>query len=181
MPTLSHLIISPKKSKYVDRDVVEFSCERNLKRVGSDSSQCYYFGWFPTFPNCTEEPKKPCEQPPPIDNGRPVKADRTQYSHGATVEYECESIYKMIGSKTAKCISGEWTSLPSCADKQFEITRKCPPPPQIPGAVKTTEIRNYENGEKIAFTCQKYFELQGVKEVMCENGKWQSPPRCTGQ
>ncbi|XP_075792814.1 complement factor H isoform X3 [Pelodiscus sinensis] len=179
MPTLSHLIISPKKSKYVDRDVVEFSCERNLKRVGSDSSQCYYFGWFPTFPNCTEEPKKPCEQPPPIDNGRPVKADRRQYSHGATVEYECESIYKMIGSKTAKCISGEWTSLPSCADKQFEITRKCPPPPQIPGAVKTTEIRNYENGEKIAFTCQKYFELQGVKEVMCENGKWQSPPRCT--
>uniref|UniRef100_A0A674JFM7 Sushi domain-containing protein n=1 Tax=Terrapene triunguis TaxID=2587831 RepID=A0A674JFM7_9SAUR len=293
MLRLAHGQVSPPKAKYDNGDVVTFSCAKSHKRVGPDSSQCYYFGWFPASPTCKEETKacgpppsitngniiselheeyehgdsveydcdlrfkiigsrkiecidgewtslpscteeeKTCGLPPPIAKGKAVNIDNHQYGHGETVDYECEKNYVMVGPKTVKCLSGKWISLPSCADQSatcglpenFEniailqtpikkriykhkapisykcktdgtnfiqstckygewtpkldcIERKCPPPPQLPGAIKITETRNYENGEKIAFTCLKAFEHQGVKEIMCENGKWQSPPRC---
>nr|XP_023957796.1 complement factor H isoform X2 [Chrysemys picta bellii] len=293
MLTLAHGHVSPRKAKYDNGDVVTFSCAKSHKRVGPDSSQCYYFGWFPASPTCKEETKacgpppsiangniiselheeyehgdsveydcdlgfkiigsrkiecidgewtslpscteeeKTCGLPPPIAKGGAVNINNDQYIHGDTVAYECEKTYVMVGSKTVKCLSGKWISLPSCADQpatcglpeNFEniaivqtpikkrlyrhkasitykcktdgtnfiqstctygewtpkldcIERKCPPPPQLPGAIKITETRNYENGEKIAFTCLKDFEHQGVKEIMCENGKWQSPPHC---
>ncbi|XP_044884908.1 complement factor H-like isoform X2 [Mauremys mutica] len=292
MLTLSKGSVSPPKGKYDNGDVVTFSCAKGHKRVGPDSSQCYYFGWFPASPTCKEETKacgeppsitngniiselhenyqhgdsveydcdlsfkiigsrkiecidgewtslpscteeeKTCGRPPHITKGRAVNIEREQYIHGDTVEYECEKNYVMVGPNKGKCLSGEWISLPSCADKSatcelpdnFEniiilqtaskriythktsimykcktdgtnfiqatckhgewtpkidcIERKCPPPPQLPGAIKITETRNYESGEKIAFTCLEHFEHQGVKEIMCENGKWQSPPHC---
>ncbi|XP_065265986.1 complement factor H-like [Emys orbicularis] len=293
MLILAHGQVSPPKAKYDNGDVVTFSCAKSHKRVGPDSSQCYYFGWFPASPTCKEETKacgpppsitkgniiselheeyehgdsveydcdlrfkiigsrkiecidgewtslpscteeeKTCGLPPPIAKGGAVNIDNHQYVHGDTVDYECEKNYVMVGPKTVKCLSGKWISLPSCADQSatcglpenFEtiailqtpikkriyrhkapisykcktdgtnfiqstckygewtpkldcIERKCPPPPQLPGAIKITETRNYENGEKIAFTCLKDFEHQGVKEIMCENGKWQSPPHC---
>ncbi|KAM9130338.1 complement factor H-like [Pangshura tecta] len=291
--TLSKGSVSPSKGKYDNGDVVTFSCAKGHKRVGPDSSQCYYFGWFPASPTCKEETKacgeppsitngnivseflenyqhgdsveydcdhrfkiigsrkiecidgewtslpscteeeKTCGLPPTITKGIVLNIDRREYSHGDTVEYECEKDYEMVGPKTVKCLSGEWISLPSCADQSatcalpdnFEniiilqtatnnkrykhrahiiykcktdgtnvlrtickygewtpkidcIERKCPPPPQLPGAIKITETRNYESGEKITFTCLEHFEHQGVKEIMCENGKWQSPPHC---
>uniref|UniRef100_A0A8C4W796 Sushi domain-containing protein n=1 Tax=Gopherus evgoodei TaxID=1825980 RepID=A0A8C4W796_9SAUR len=279
------LFFFPLKGKYNNGDVVTFSCAKSHKRVGPDSSQCYYFGWFPASPTCKEETKacgeppsitngniiselhenyqhgdsveydcdrsfkiigsrkiecidgewtslpscteeeKTCGLPPSITKGKAVNIDHQQYIHGDTVEYECEKNYEMVGPKTVKCLSGEWISLPSCADnfeniiilqtatskksyrhkasikykcktdgtnfiqticKYGEWTPKidcigklvCPPPPQLPGAIKITETRNYASGEKIAFTCLEHFEHQGVKEIMCENGKWQSPPHC---
>ncbi|XP_037763740.1 complement factor H isoform X1 [Chelonia mydas] len=296
MLTLSNGWVSPRKGKYGNGDVVTFSCAKNHTRVGPDSSQCYYFGWFPASPTCKEETKacglppsitngsiiselhekyqhgnsveydcdvsfkmigsgkiecidgewtslpscteekKTCKKPPSINNGNAVNVvDRPQYAHGDTVEYECKKTYVMVGPKTVKCLSGEWISLPSCADDFaecelpekleiiilpqtdrkkriykhntlvrytcktdatkrmqatcnngewtpkldcIEIKKKCPPPPELPGAINITETRNYENGEKIAFTCLKHFEHRGVKEIMCENGKWQSPPFC---
>ncbi|XP_043346777.1 complement factor H isoform X2 [Dermochelys coriacea] len=296
MLTLSHGWVSPPKGKYDNGDVVTFSCAKNHTRVGPDSSQCYYFGWFPASPTCKEETKacgqppsitngsiiselhekyqhgnsveydcdlsfkivgstkiecidgewtslpsctqekKTCKKPPRINNGNAVNVvDRPQYVHGDTVEYECKNNFVMVGPKTVKCLSGEWISLPSCADHFaecelpenlkiiipsqtvlkrrgyrhnelirykcktdatklmqatckygewtpkfdcIEIKRKCPPPPELPGAIKITETRNYEDGEKIAFTCLQHFEHRGVKEIMCENGKWQSPPFC---
>ncbi|KAM9128950.1 complement factor H [Pangshura tecta] len=293
MLTLSKGSVSPRKGKYDNGDVVTFSCAKGHKRVGPDSSQCYYFGWFPASPTCKEETKacgkppsitngsiiseflenyqhgdsveydcdhrfkiigsrkiecidgewtslpscteeeKTCGPPPTITKGIALNIDHREYSHGDTVEYECEKDYEMVGPKTVKCLSGEWISLPSCANQSatcalpdnFEniiilqtatnnkrykhgahiiykcktdgtnvlrtickygewtpkidcIERKCPPPPQLPGAIKITETRNYESGEKITFTCLEHFEHQGVKEIMCENGKWQSPPHC---
>uniref|UniRef100_A0A8C4W6D8 Sushi domain-containing protein n=1 Tax=Gopherus evgoodei TaxID=1825980 RepID=A0A8C4W6D8_9SAUR len=293
MLTLSKGSVFPLKGKYNNGDVVTFSCAKSHKRVGPDSSQCYYFGWFPASPTCKEETKacgeppsitngniiselhenyqhgdsveydcdrsfkiigsrkiecidgewtslpscteeeKTCGLPPSITKGKAVNIDHQQYIHGDTVEYECEKNYEMVGPKTVKCLSGEWISLPSCADQSatcalpdnFEniiilqtatskksyrhkasikykcktdgtnfiqtickygewtpkidcIGKRCPPPPQLPGAIKITETRNYASGEKIAFTCLEHFEHQGVKEIMCENGKWQSPPHC---
>ncbi|XP_067412463.1 complement factor H-like, partial [Emydura macquarii macquarii] len=233
MLKLPYGVISPTKDKYANGDVVTFSCLKTYKRMGPDSSQCYYFGWFPASPTCKEE-EKTCDSPPLITNGKVVDVDHYQYHHGDTVEYECDENYGTVGTKTAKCLSGKWTSLPSCAAQSAtcdspgnfeniiilptakqkvyrhnttlkyqcksdainfkqatckygewspkpecnEIKRKCPPPPQLPGAINITETRNYESGEKIAFTCLKNFEHRGVKEIMCENGKWQSPPRC---
>uniref|UniRef100_A0A8C8S2M7 Sushi domain-containing protein n=1 Tax=Pelusios castaneus TaxID=367368 RepID=A0A8C8S2M7_9SAUR len=299
MLTLPQGKISPRQGKYANGDVVKFSCSKNYIRVGPDSSQCYYFGWFPASPTCKEKTKacgpppsitngninsggkekyehgdsvvygcnlrfkmigsskikcfdgewtsspscteeeKTCGPPPSIPQGNAAKVDHHQYVHGESVEYECDENYGTAGTKTAECVSGKWTSLPSCVvafyleksakceiPENFEKTHiittktqekynwdevvryqckpgaktfkqatckygewspkleceetnlKCPPPPQLPGAINITDTRNYENGEKITFTCLKNFEHRGVREIMCENGKWQSPPRC---
>ncbi|XP_039339488.1 complement factor H-like isoform X2 [Mauremys reevesii] len=295
MLMLPHGEVFPKKDKYLNGDVVTFSCAKRYTRVGPDSAQCYYFGWSPEPPTCKVEIKA-CGPPPSITNGNIISDLHEKYQHGDSVEYDCNLRFKMIGSKSIecidgewssspfcieeektclpppnivrgsvfsvnknryfhgdsveygcegnleivgtniiKCLSGEWTSLPSCADpsvkcalprnlenirflsvyhfqKSFyhkdvvkyrcnsdvkklkqtvceygkwspkpecaENKRKCPPPPQLPGASKITEKRSYETGEKIAFTCLENFRLHGVKEIMCEDGKWQSPPHC---
>uniref|UniRef100_A0A452J3Z5 Sushi domain-containing protein n=1 Tax=Gopherus agassizii TaxID=38772 RepID=A0A452J3Z5_9SAUR len=224
-------IISELHENYQHGDSVEYDCDRSFKIIGSRKIECIDGEWT-SLPSCTEE-EKTCGLPPSITKGKAVNIDHQQYIHGDTVEYECEKNYEMVGPKTVKCLSGEWISLPSCADQSatcalpdnFEniiilqtatskksyrhkasikykcktdgtnfiqtickygewtpkidcIERRCPPPPQLPGAIKITETRNYASGEKIAFTCLEHFEHQGVKEIMCENGKWQSPPHC---
>ncbi|XP_030429776.1 complement factor H-like [Gopherus evgoodei] len=295
MLMLLHGDIFPKKDKYLNGDVMTFSCAKRYTRVGPDSAQCYYFGWSPAPPTCKVEIKA-CRPPPSITNGNIISDLQEKYQHGDSVEYDCNLRFKMIGSKSIecvdgewspspfcieeektclpppnivrgsafsvnqnqyfhgdfveygcegnleivgtniiKCLSGEWTSLPSCADpsvkcalprnlenirflsaynfqKSFyhkdvikyrcnsdvkklkqtvceygkwspkpeciENKRKCPLPPQLPGASKITEKRSYETGEKIAFMCLENFRLHGMKEIMCQDGKWQSPPYC---
>ncbi|KAM7162866.1 complement factor H-related protein 5 isoform 3-T3 [Macrochelys suwanniensis] len=219
--------------KYEHGDLVEYHCNLRFKMIGSRKIECIDGEWT-SSPSCIEE-EKTCGLPPLITKGSAVNIVRHQYVHGDIVEYECEENYVMTGPKTVKCLSGEWTSLPSCADhfavcelpenmeniilsqtvigkrkfrhnslirykcksdvKNFkqatckygewmpkleckEIKRKCPSPPQLPGAIKITETRSFESGEKIAFTCLEHFEHQGVKEIICENGKWRSPPHC---
>ncbi|XP_067391171.1 complement factor H-like [Emydura macquarii macquarii] len=295
MLMLPHGEVFPKEDKYLDGDVVTFSCANRYTRVGPDSAQCYYFGWSPAPPTCKVEIKacgppssiingniiselhekyqhgdsveydcnlrfkmigskniecidgewssspscieeeKTCVRPPSIVKGGAINVNQNQYFHGDSVEYGCEGNLEIVGTNTIKCLSGEWTSLPSCADpsvlcviprnlenirflsiynwqKNFyhkdvvryrcnsdvkklkqtvceygkwspkpeciENKRKCPPPPQLPGSSKITEKRSYEIGEKITFVCLQNFKLHGMKEIMCEDGKWQSPPRC---
>lgn len=43
---------SPKEGKYHSGAVVKFTCAKNYIRVGSASTQCYHFGWFPSPPVC---------------------------------------------------------------------------------------------------------------------------------
>lgn len=52
MLTLPNGDFSPKEGKYHSGDVVKFTCANNYVRVGPASTQCYYFGWFPSPPVC---------------------------------------------------------------------------------------------------------------------------------
>uniref|UniRef100_A0A8C8S308 Sushi domain-containing protein n=1 Tax=Pelusios castaneus TaxID=367368 RepID=A0A8C8S308_9SAUR len=224
-------IISELHEKYQHGDSVEYDCNLRFKMIGSKNIECIDGEWS-SLPSCIKE-EKTCVLPPSIVRGSPINVNKNQYFHGDSVEYSCEGNLEIVGTNSIKCLSGEWTSLPSCADpsvkcalpgnlenirffsvrqrnfnhrdivryrcnsdvmkvKQtvceygkwspkpecIENKRKCPPPPQLPGAAKITEKRNYEIGEKIAFMCLENFKLHGMKEIICENGKWQSPPRC---
>lgn len=51
----SDVIAEPRKDKYKVGDVLKFSCRRRLKIVGTDSAQCYHFGWSPSPPTCKGE------------------------------------------------------------------------------------------------------------------------------
>ncbi|NXM70254.1 CFAH factor, partial [Serilophus lunatus] len=284
----------PKKGKYPNGDVVKFTCGNKYVRVGPASTQCYYFGWFPSPPVCKEKARG-CGPPPEITNGSIVNDSVEQYQHEDRKQYECNLTFKLVGSKEIqcvdgqwspppsciedkmpcgspssipnvdlyqedqtqflhgdevicgckpgsgnskqmkiKCLNGEWKPLPLCADPspqcavpmdvellspdQYPMTRKkprlhkviqyrctsgdknikqatcvsgrwtpdiecaeenmCPPPPQVPGAQLTNVGRNYRNGSKIAFSCLNGFQLIGANEIICIEGKWQSPPHC---
>uniref|UniRef100_A0A663EIV5 Complement factor H n=1 Tax=Aquila chrysaetos chrysaetos TaxID=223781 RepID=A0A663EIV5_AQUCH len=295
MLTLPNGDFSPKEGKYHSGDVVKFTCANNYIRVGPASTQCYYFGWFPSPPVCKVNARG-CGPPPVITNGNMAGGSVEQYQHGDREHYECNVEFKLVGSKEIECVDGQWSSPPSCiedkmpcgspssipnvvlhqedqtqfshgdevicgckqgsgnseemkikclngewkplplcadpspqcvlpvnvelvhnghlpkprretrfhgvihyictsADKsikqatcvsgkwspEIECTAEestCPPPPQLPGAQQITVGRNYKHGSKIAFSCLKNFQLIGVNEITCIEGKWQSPPYC---
>ncbi|KAG6933761.1 complement factor H [Chelydra serpentina] len=85
--------------------------------IGSRKIECIDGEWT-SSPSCIEE-EKTCGLPPLITKGSAVNIVHHQYVHGDIVEYECEENYVMTGPKTVNCLSGEWTSLPSCAGKLF--------------------------------------------------------------
>ncbi|XP_065531391.1 complement factor H isoform X1 [Lathamus discolor] len=289
MLTLPNGDFSPKKGKYRNGDVVKFTCTNNYVRVGPASTQCYYFGWFPSPPVCKVNAKG-CGPPPEITNGSIADASVKRSHHGDRKTYQCNSELKLVGSNEIECVDGEWSSPPSCIEDkmpcgspssipnvvlhqedqpqfshgdevmcgckegtgnseemkikclngewkplplcvdpspqcvlpmgvelrkskkeagfpgvirytcttgdrkiknaacvsgrwlpEIECTAEesaCPPPPQVPHAQQTTVGRNYRNGSKISFSCLKSFQLIGVNEITCIEGKWQSPPHC---
>uniref|UniRef100_A0A803YQT3 Complement factor H n=1 Tax=Meleagris gallopavo TaxID=9103 RepID=A0A803YQT3_MELGA len=173
LPELSNRVVHPAKSRYYNGDVVKFSCIDNHVRVGPASAQCYYFGWFPSPPTCKVNPRG-CGPPPEVTNGNVTGSFLEWYPNGNRMEYECDTQFKLVGSKEIECLDGEWSSPPSCIGEST-----CPPPPQLPNANKIPVGRNYKNGSKIAFSCLEGFHLIGANEITCINGKWQSPPYCT--
>ncbi|XP_075567324.1 complement factor H [Pelecanus crispus] len=295
MPALSDGDFSPMKDKYLNGDVVKFTCANNYIRVGPASAQCYYFGWFPSPPVCKVNVRG-CGPPPEITSGSIADGFVEQYRHGDRKQYECNMEFKLVGSKEIECVDGKWSSPPSCIEDKMpcgspssipnvvlhqkdqtqflhgeevicgckpgsvnakkmkikclngewkpfplcadrspqcvlpkdvkivhndqdsrpkkearfhrviqyicisgdESTKRatcvsgkwspeiectteettCPPPPQVPGAQQITVGRNYKNGSKTVFSCLENFQLIGVNEITCIEGKWQSPPHC---
>ncbi|XP_063154466.1 complement factor H isoform X2 [Candoia aspera] len=284
-PFLDNGMIHPREDKFLHKMVVHFKCHGGFTRVGSESAQCYHFGWSPQPPICKEN-VKPCQAPPSIlhgvvigdlkevyqhgDNleaqcnisfalhgsksmecmdgewaplpscieevktctrplnikkGTPVSVKSTAYRHGETVLYECRQRSVITGTNPAKCLHGQW-EVPSCLvnprlctrpsnavfqpdvslAKQFKINEvatylcgsnqhetkcidgvwfpeplckeTCPPPPQLPNAINIAEMRIYRSGEEISFRCKQQFLLRGPQKIKCEDGKWQTPPRC---
>ncbi|XP_077784468.1 complement factor H isoform X2 [Podarcis muralis] len=156
------------KEKYKHGEKVEYKCNFGFAMTGSKLIECLDGQWT-SLPLCKEEPRA-CEVPPNIRNGHPLSVDSDRYLHGETVAYECNERFFIVGSKEAVCLHGQW-ELPLCV-------AFCPPPPQLPNAIDITDTRNYKSGEEISFRCQENFFLQGPQKIKCDNGKWQTPPRC---
>uniref|UniRef100_A0ABM5G970 Complement factor H-related protein 5-like isoform X3 n=1 Tax=Pogona vitticeps TaxID=103695 RepID=A0ABM5G970_9SAUR len=171
-PVLENGRVEEIKGKYVNGDVVRFSCLRGYTRVGPDSAQCYHFGWFPQPPICKEIQSLSCENIAPL-NGF-FMSQQDHFSLNEKVAYGCQSGFATLeGHKKGEtqCLAEGWRPEPKCV-------RLCPPPPQLPNAVSITEMRNYRSGEEVVFKCVENFILQGPQQIMCEGGRWQTPPRC---
>nr|XP_020671577.1 coagulation factor XIII B chain-like isoform X3 [Pogona vitticeps] len=171
-PVLENGRVEEIKGKYVNGDVVRFSCLRGYTRVGPDSAQCYHFGWFPQPPICKEIQSLTCENIAPL-NGF-FMSQQDHFSLNEKVAYGCQSGFATLeGHKKGEtqCLAEGWRPEPKCV-------RLCPPPPQLPNAVSITEMRNYRSGEEVVFKCVENFILQGPQQIMCEGGRWQTPPRC---
>ncbi|XP_009958471.1 PREDICTED: coagulation factor XIII B chain-like, partial [Leptosomus discolor] len=113
MLTLPNGDFSPKKGKYRNGDVVKFTCANNYLRVGPASTQCYYFGWFPSPPVC-KVGASGCGPPPAITNGTIAGDSVEQYRHGDRMQYACNDELKLVGSKEIECVDGQWSPPPSC-------------------------------------------------------------------
>lgn len=55
-----------------------------------------------------------CGPPPEITNGSIAGDSVEQYQHGDRVQYECNIVFKLVGSKEIECVDGQWSSSPSC-------------------------------------------------------------------
>uniref|UniRef100_A0A4X2KTH0 Sushi domain-containing protein n=1 Tax=Vombatus ursinus TaxID=29139 RepID=A0A4X2KTH0_VOMUR len=201
---------------YCHNDVVEYNCDLGFMRRGPKKIQCNNGEWT-ILPTCIEEERRCAEVPKPVHGH--VQTTNVSYSHGSSIEYDCDENFTMVGSKRVTCNQGNWTQLPkylilstnifnlyhnklgnivvnySCnwnsEFKSTECTRgkwspkpqcpkkeSCAPPPQIPNAQEMSTIVNYEHGEKIVVFCKENYLLRGQEEIICKNGQWHSIPHC---
>ncbi|KFW68593.1 Complement factor H, partial [Pygoscelis adeliae] len=153
-------------------DEVICGCKQGSGNSEEMKIKCLNGEWKP-LPLCAD-PSPQCVIPRDVErvhSSRFSKAKKRTGFHGV-IHYICKSADKSI--KQATCVSGKWSPEIECTAEEST----CPPPPQVPGAQQITVGRNYKNGSKIAFSCLKGFQLIGVNEITCMDGKWQSPPHC---
>uniref|UniRef100_A0A6I8N0T9 Sushi domain-containing protein n=1 Tax=Ornithorhynchus anatinus TaxID=9258 RepID=A0A6I8N0T9_ORNAN len=166
-------IFRNEKIKYQPGERVRYKCIGGLSMFGDADILCKNRTWT-NAPECKEAFGK-CGPPPPIDNGDITSFLFAEYPSGAQVEYECQDLYKLEGSKDVRCENGKWSNPPLC----LEAFGKCGPPPPIDnGDITSFLFAEYPTGAQVEYECQDLYKLEGSKDVRCENGKWSNPPLC---
>ncbi|KAM4722865.1 coagulation factor XIII B chain-like [Rhinophrynus dorsalis] len=185
------IICSVNKNRYVDGDVVIFSCPRGYRLSGSEVSQCYYYGWDPALPICeeinypyregklSEARQEGVSDCPPVPEPAYVQKmyHKSVYINGDTVEMRCDPGFIRHGSNMTTCHNGKWSSPPQCIYSQ-----PCYNPPVIEngGLTKESEKREYAAGDVVKYQCNTGYSISGSAESLCLNGRWQTTPICTG-
>ncbi|XP_027642316.1 complement factor H [Falco peregrinus] len=174
MLTLPNGDFSPKEGKYKNGDVVNFICTNNYIRVGPASIQCYYFGWFPPPPVCKANTRG-CGPPPEITNGSIAGGSVGQYRHGDRMQYECNTEFKLSGSKEIECVDGQWSSSPSC----IEDKAPCGSPSSIPNVVLHQEDQTqFSHGDEVICGCKQGSGNSRQMKIKCLHGEWKPLPLC---
>ncbi|NWH60294.1 CFAH factor, partial [Geococcyx californianus] len=174
MLTLPNGDFSPKEGKYQNGAVVKFTCASNYVRVGPASTQCYYFGWFPSPPVCKANATD-CGPPPQITNGSIVGGSAKQYRHGDRKRFECNNAFKLVGSKEIECVDGQWTASPSCIEDKMP----CGSPSSIPNVVLYQEDQTeFLHGDEVVCGCKQDSDNSRKFKITCLNGEWKPLPLC---
>ncbi|NWS66109.1 CFAH factor, partial [Crotophaga sulcirostris] len=158
------------QTEFLHGDEVVCGCKQGSGDSKEKKIKCLNGEWKP-LPLCAD-PSPQCILPSHVRLMHNVHLHKTTKEPGfpGVIQYTCTLADKIV--KQATCVSGKWSPEIECTGI------KCPPPPQVPGAQQMTTGRNYKHGSKIAFSCLEGFQLIGVNEITCIEGKWQSPPHC---
>ncbi|NWT66601.1 CFAH factor, partial [Prunella himalayana] len=162
------------QAQYSHGDEVTCGCKPGSDNTKEMKIKCLHGEWKP-LPVCADASPQ-CVIPEDVVLVRsgqyPMSRRRTGFHK--VIHYTCTLADENV--KQATCVSGRWTPEIACTGESV-----CPPPPQVPGAQQTTAGRNFRNGSKASFSCADGFQLVGkgnTKEIICTEGKWQSPPHC---
>ncbi|CAM5134785.1 unnamed protein product [Eretmochelys imbricata] len=114
-----------------------------------------------------------CGYPPAVDNGDIMVFPQEEYEPGSKVEYKCQNFYRMNGSASVSCESGQWTDPPVCLDM------RCAPPPEIHyGRIRGAKQQRYLPGDRVRYQCLQGLSLFGFPMVKCKEGEWSVSPVC---
>ncbi|XP_076403687.1 complement factor H-related protein 2 isoform X3 [Peromyscus maniculatus bairdii] len=98
---------------HLQGDIVQVVCNEGYSLQNNQNTiECTEEGWS-IPPKCVSTTGK-CGPPPPIDNGDITSFPLPQYPPSSSIEYQCQSLYKMEGSKNITCRNGEWSDPPKC-------------------------------------------------------------------
>ncbi|XP_059731574.1 uncharacterized protein [Bos taurus] len=152
----------------------EYKCKPGYVTADGKTSgliTCLQNGWS-TQPVCI----KSCARPV-FENAR-AKSDGTWFRLNDRLDYECLHGYEnQDGHTTGSIVCGQdgWSDKAACYDSQG----KCGPPPPIDNGDITSLLQSvYPPGMSVEYQCQAYYELQGNRNVVCQNGEWSEPPKC---
>ncbi|XP_075473058.1 complement factor H-like isoform X5 [Ascaphus truei] len=128
-----------------------------------------------------QSPDKPERRPQCPPPPRPINTQesipKNGYYNGDTVEIKCKAGYKLHGSGTVLCDNGKWESSPQCVE-----LKKCGNPPSIDNGemIKESTQEEYYSDSVVRYRCKTGLHITGSNESYCYNGRWSSPPICTG-
>ncbi|XP_066876908.1 complement factor H-related protein 2-like [Kogia breviceps] len=132
---------------------------------------CTQEGWSPR-PKCLRQCFFPW-----VENGHSASSGQT-HQEGDTVQIVCDTGYSLPNNRSSvTCAEGGWSSAPKCS--RVYSQGKCGPPPPIGnGDITSFPAPVYPPGSTVEYQCQAYYELQGNRYVVCQNGEWSEPPKC---
>uniref|UniRef100_A0A8D2AXK4 Sushi domain-containing protein n=1 Tax=Sciurus vulgaris TaxID=55149 RepID=A0A8D2AXK4_SCIVU len=97
-------IISNQMRRFPSGERVHYECIKPFEIFGEVEVMCLNGTWTEP-PQCKDSTGK-CGSPPPIENGELTSFLSSVYSPGSWVEYQCQSLYQLEGSKTIVCRAG---------------------------------------------------------------------------
>ncbi|NXC38026.1 CFAH factor, partial [Penelope pileata] len=148
---------------------VTYECKQGSGNTSRRKTKCFNGEWKPS-PLCDDSFHQ-CVPPEDAVFEYVESTPREVKETGMRIRYKCTSTDRKF--KQATCVSGKWSPEIDCTGEST-----CPSPPQLPGAEEIPIGSNFKNMSKITFSCLEGFQLIGANEIMCLNGKWQSPPYC---
>uniref|UniRef100_A0A8C9QS62 Sushi domain-containing protein n=1 Tax=Spermophilus dauricus TaxID=99837 RepID=A0A8C9QS62_SPEDA len=122
------MLLGERKESYKSGDQVTYRCPKFYQVDGSNTITCINGKWIGK-PMCKgtlmckgrrsyflifHYSSGKCGPPPPIDNGDLTSFPLAVYPMSSSVEYQCQSLYQLEGSKTVTCRNGKWSNPPKC-------------------------------------------------------------------
>ncbi|XP_056020209.1 uncharacterized protein LOC125669227 isoform X2 [Ostrea edulis] len=173
--TRNNPIIIPLKSQYSFNETINFKCDTGFKLRGSSSAVC---GQNSTFiyenrqPNC--EAIK-CNQPWRIRNNPIITPLKSQYSFKETINFKCDTGFKLRGSSSAVCGQNS-TFIYENRQPNCEAI-KCNQPLKMTNNLTYTPAKQtFSFNVSVQFHCDEGFNIKGSSFATCsENSTFMYP------
>uniref|UniRef100_A0A8C6QS07 Sushi domain-containing protein n=1 Tax=Nannospalax galili TaxID=1026970 RepID=A0A8C6QS07_NANGA len=158
LPTFDNAIpIEQRKDSYRSGEQVTYKCAPSYQLDGSNIVTCVNRKWIGK-PVCKDSTGK-CGPPPPIDNGDITSFPLPVYPPASSVEYQCQALYQLQGSKTITCRNGEWSEPPKCLHACI-ISKEIMDKHNITLRWKERQKLYSQSGEMVEFICKTSYHRQ---------------------
>uniref|UniRef100_A0A3Q3M9G9 Complement factor H n=1 Tax=Mastacembelus armatus TaxID=205130 RepID=A0A3Q3M9G9_9TELE len=154
---------------------LQFLCDGDYTRDGPQEIECLSTGqWSAPLPTCNKKCKVPS-----LPRGVYItpRAPGGQLSKGQTLKFACTNNKHFLhGNATIQCsANGQWNdSVPTCG-----LPLDCgSPPPLTDGDVTGTFKFSYKHKEKVEYSCQNFYIMEGDRYRVCNNGQWTGNMKC---
>ncbi|XP_057625640.1 complement factor H isoform X1 [Chionomys nivalis] len=118
-------MVTRPMAKYPSGVRVRYECNKPFEIFGEVEVMCQNGIWTEP-PKCKDSTGK-CGRPPPIENGDITSFPLQVYAPSSSVEYQCQSYYRLEGNRKITCRNGEWSEPPKCLQAcviSEEITKR---------------------------------------------------------
>ncbi|XP_071348370.1 complement factor H-related protein 1-like isoform X1 [Trachinotus anak] len=178
-PSLVGGFFVPKQVTYSNGTTLSYTCYDGRKPAMK--------GWWATTtcengkwshqPQCMDI--KACI-PPTILNGKYTENSNGWYENRHMIRISCDRGFEHKDQvATARCINGEWLSLPVCQ----KSTTACTEPPKVPHAVIIHQAYQevFAIDSEVVYECEDGYTIEGAhtnKSIFCIAGTWTEGPTC---
>eukprot|EP00079_Xenopus_tropicalis_P024869 XP_012817932.1 PREDICTED: complement factor H-like isoform X3 [Xenopus tropicalis] len=170
-PDVENAFVNGLQQQYKHGASAKYSCQAGYTISEDDQAKCVEGKWR-HIPKCTSTS---CESAPEISNAMLLNK-KNNYNSGDRAFFRCNTGYVFNKDQnSAICKNSQWQELPECR-KQGQIC-ELPPVVQFGDTLQNREPNN-KHGTVMTYKCPEYYKLEGNKEVVCRNGKWDDPPIC---